>query len=100
MRNEIDYQGMPEEWFPMKTRVRSVLESISIDPLQPTPKSRPISKALQELLERKWVVYAYDPDAGREGMLVFSQTPLGQKALEIDAQVLRSRDINDDPDWS
>jgi hypothetical protein len=99
MRNEINYQGMPKEWFPMKRRLRRFLESISSDPLQPTPKSRHLSNALQSLLGRNWVVYAYDPDAGREGMLICSQTPLGRKALEIDDEVLRNSDTDDGLDW-
>jgi hypothetical protein len=100
MENEIDYHGMPKEWFPMKSQLRRHLESISADPLQPTPKPRTLSNYLQSLLGRKWVVSAYDPDARREGRLQCVRTPLGDNALEIDAQVRRSIDIDDDSDWS
>lgn len=96
---KIDYQGMPHEWFPMKPRLRSFLESISSDHLQPTPKPRNISKALQSLLGRKWVACAYDPEAGKQGMLMCSQTPLGKRALEIDDQVKQGAVIDHD-EWN
>jgi hypothetical protein len=66
----------------MDKRLRRVLESIPM--LKPTPKK--MSKALQTLLQRKWVVcLGYDPNEGAEGAVLYGRTIEGEKALDDDS---------------